>query len=219
MNTKVIIFIVFCLVLVQIVFYKLDNEPQVEQIKIEEFEKSSPILSKNEIDFLDFFKKLNRELMHLKDDGNFRNYIKKNQNKIEVQNHFIHLLEELPQVFQIRYINNNGDELIKAERNKNMLFITPINKLQNKKHRYYFKEIMSLHHSDMWLSKIDYNMENGVIKIPKKKTLRVGIPIFSDNKKDGLLIVNILIDNFAIEEGAFLNSFKKNSHKNIFISF
>lgn len=219
MNVKIILIVVFSLLIFQFVFYKMQDEKKVEKIAIEEFEKESPLISKKQMKFLSFIKRLDEELMHLRDDENFREFVKNDTKKEFVEKHFIHILEQLPELFQLRYINNDGFEIIKARFENNMIYLIPKNKLQDKSHRYYYKEIMQLDETKMWLSKIDFNMENGVIEEPKKLTLRVGIPVFVEGFKDGFIIANISMDNFDIQDGEFLQSFRNNTEKNIFISF
>lgn len=107
---------------------------------------------------------------------------------------------------QLRYLNNEGDEVIRIER-KDLLsqpLITPKTKLQNKKNRYYFDEIRKLPANKICFSDIDLNVEHGKVDVPHVPTLRIGIPIFIDNKREGMLILNIfmyeLLKNLELEE-------------------
>lgn len=97
-------------------------------------------------------------------------------------------------VMQLRYLDNNGLEKLRIERARSGLEPTliPKYKLQNKSHRYYFKEIIKLDDREKsWYSKIDLNIEHHQIEKPIKPVLRIGIPVFSKNKKVGVLIINI----------------------------
>ena len=49
--------------------------------------------------------------------------------------------------------------------------------LQNKKDRYYFQDTMTLEKGQIFISKLDLNMENGVLEQPIKPMLRLGTPV------------------------------------------
>jgi diguanylate cyclase (GGDEF)-like protein/PAS domain S-box-containing protein len=75
-------------------------------------------------------------------------------------------------------------------------FLVISDKLQNKKDRYYFDAINKLKKDEFWYSDIDLNIEHGKIEIPIKPVLRLGTPFYHKNKKVGILIINIFMQNF-----------------------
>jgi len=99
---------------------------------------------------------------------------------------------------QLRFIDNSGVEKIRIDRKEfaSSPFLVVSDKLQNKKDRYYFKEINKLKKGDFWYSNIDLNIEYGKIEIPIRPVLRLGTPFYHNNKKVGILIVNIFMQNF-----------------------
>jgi len=216
---KGIALFVLCIVVLQFAIYTILDKPTVETIKIEEFENAQPILSPDEANFKEFFSLLDKELMLLKNSGYFKDFVKEDIYGVEVDSLFLDILKKIPQLYQLRYIDQKGDEIIRAQRNQNTTHLIPKNQLQNKKHRYYFKDIMDTSNNRMWLSKVDNNIENGIVDFPKKKTLRIGIPILVKNKKKGILIANVKMEQFNLEDGEFLQSFRTDVLKHIFIAF
>lgn len=219
MKIKSIILFVACLGLLQLGIYIIQDRNTVETIKIEDFEQEQPLLTEDEKKFKEFFEYLDKELMLLKNSAFFRNFVKEDMYAVEVEDLFLHILKEIPELYQLRYIDKQGNEIIRAERKHNSLYLLPKNKLQNKKHRYYFKDIMQSTDNKMWLSKIDQNIENGIVDFPKKRTLRIGIPILVNNVKKGILVANIRMEQFHLEDGEFLQSFRTDFLKNIYIAF
>ncbi len=102
---------------------------------------------------------------------------------------------------QIRYIDADGYERIRINYSADGSKIVEQQDLQNKKDRYYFTETIKLEEGQIYISKLDLNIENGEIEQPIKPMIRIATPIFSDNgEKKGIIIVNYyaknLIDNF-----------------------
>ncbi len=98
---------------------------------------------------------------------------------------------------QIRFIDLNGDELIRFNRMENQINKVASDDLQNKSERYYFLDAVELEAGQVAISKIDLNIENGQIEIPFKPTLRISAPVFdSNNQRIGVLVVNYLANHF-----------------------
>jgi len=100
-------------------------------------------------------------------------------------------------IMQLRYIDASGTEVIRIDRDKKTpdLLIIPENKMQNKKHRGYFKETSLLMANQFWHSNINLNIEHGKIEKPIKPTFRVATQLVVENQFKGIVIVNVLFDN------------------------
>ena len=96
---------------------------------------------------------------------------------------------------QIRYLNKEGKELIRINNVDGVGVIVDQSLLQNKSDRYYFIETMKLSKDDMYISKIDLNVENGVVAIPYLPTIRFSMPIYDKfNQRQGMVIINYRAD-------------------------
>jgi len=111
---------------------------------------------------------------------------------------FLDIAKTSSNVMQLRYIDKNGNEVIRIERNNPNQEAIVVDKqyLQNKADRYYFKEIMRLRDGEYWYSKLDLNIEYGKIEMPIKPVLRIGTPYYYKGKKEGILIINIFMEDF-----------------------
>ncbi len=118
-----------------------------------------------------------------------------------------HSIEELEQIFftvagsqsaisQIRLLSKDGQEMIRVNSGKTeeTTFLVPKDKLQNKSNRDYFQFVSMMKQQEIWYSKIDLNIENGKIEIPYVPTFRVAMPLFKDSVFNGMLIVNMNLD-------------------------
>ncbi len=92
---------------------------------------------------------------------------------------------------QIRFIDTDGMEKIRINYNQGNPVIVYKEDLQFKGNRYYFQDTFRLTRGEVFFSPLDLNVENGVVEIPKKPIIRVGIPVFNtDGTKKGIIIVN-----------------------------
>jgi diguanylate cyclase (GGDEF)-like protein/PAS domain S-box-containing protein len=106
---------------------------------------------------------------------------------------------------QIRFIDKDGMEVIRVNFNDGSPSVVPPDKLQNKKHRYYFSEAIILDKGEVYTSPLDLNIENRQIELPLKPMIRFSTPVFdSDNNKIGIIVLNY-------QANRLLKAFKKNA--------
>lgn len=92
---------------------------------------------------------------------------------------------------QVRYIDNDGVEVVRANFNDGNPEIVPTDRLQNKCGRYYFKQAVDLEPGDIYLSKFDLNVEVGEMESPVKPVLRFAAPVRDvSGVRRGLVVIN-----------------------------
>jgi len=202
-----------------VAIYTIRDKTVIEKIALKDFDFIFSPLTKNEKNFENLFQSLNKEMSSLKKNTYFQNFVKDKADKKKVETLFLEIVEKIPELHQLRFIYKDGKEIIRAQRDQGVSFLVEEEKLQNKKHRYYFTNIMQSNTNQMWLSKIDENIENNVIDSPNEKTLRVGIQVLVDDIKEGILVANIKMEKLNISEGKFLESFRMDMNKNIYIAY
>lgn len=126
-------------------------------------------------------------------------------------------LEELWRVYadsrqvydQIRYLDADGNELIRVDYDEKGSVIAPKEKLQNKRDRYYFQQTIQMDKGQIYLSPMDLNIENGAIELPINPVIRLAKPVFDANgEKKGIVILNysasdVLTQIDSIASGSF----------------
>lgn len=98
----------------------------------------------------------------------------------------------------VRFIGiaNDGKELVRVKNINDQITILTESQLQNKEHREYFKDIISLKDNDLYISDINLNRENGEIEKGEIPVIRAARPIFdSDNKIFGFVIINKIMSH------------------------
>lgn len=107
---------------------------------------------------------------------------------------FQSVLRSKPYYFQIRYIGvaDGGREMVRVQRWGNVLQTTPVNQLQQKGDRLYFKRGAQLRAGEIYLSDIELNREYGRIMEPYLPTWRIVVPVFADDMNDlfGMIVIN-----------------------------
>jgi signal transduction histidine kinase len=97
---------------------------------------------------------------------------------------------------QIRYIDETGQEIVRINRDGQKISATPTAELSNKRNRYYFIKASQLSAGDIYLSKLDLNVENNIVEVSYVPTLRIATPVFSDTgKRKGIIILNYNAQN------------------------
>ncbi len=96
---------------------------------------------------------------------------------------------------QIRYIDANGNEALRVEQGADGAVRIADDKLQSKKASYYFTDTLRLSDRGIFISRIDLNVENGLIQTPRKPMIRVATPVYDiAGKATGILVLNYLGD-------------------------
>lgn len=135
-------------------------------------------ISHNEI-FIDFIKNGKKDYKHV--DSLFETIMLSNSNYM-----------------QLRYIDKNGQEIIRIDRKDIHTKPTLIAKenLQNKAQRYYFEKSMNIKQDEIWFSKIDLNIEHEKIEEPIKPVLRVAHQVHVGSSLEGIVIINIFMKEY-----------------------
>lgn len=94
---------------------------------------------------------------------------------------------------QIRYIDKNGNEIIKIKYDGVNAYRVDDDTLENKKDRYYFIKTENIKYDQIYISPMDLNMKNNSIEKPFKPVIRFSTPVYSkDGNFDGIIILNYL---------------------------
>ncbi|EGU38847.1 hypothetical protein VII00023_05937 [Vibrio ichthyoenteri ATCC 700023] len=106
----------------------------------------------------------------------------------------IELISNRKEIYdQIRYLDLDGNEIIRVNFNEGRPNIVAQHNLQNKHHRYYFQEVVGLKCRRIYISPLDLNMEHGQIEMPFKPMIRFSTPVFNEKgEKQGVVIINYL---------------------------
>ncbi len=102
---------------------------------------------------------------------------------------------------QIRFIDSNGDEKIRINYSREKgAYVVESSELQNKKDRYYFTDTINLEEGQVYISKLDLNIENDAIEVPYKPMIRFGAPVYDQHHQlMGIVMLNYLAENLIDE--------------------
>lgn len=94
---------------------------------------------------------------------------------------------------QIRWIDQNGMEVVRVDYVQGKSRIVPAGELQNKGQRYFFTDAFRLNPGEVYISPFDLNIEHSSIEVPYKPMIRVATPIADRHgRKRGIIILNYL---------------------------
>lgn len=172
-------------------FHYIRYNMELQRIASEESNRA--VLGVNSV--VQQFSSIITDLQYLGISGYLNNYL---QSRKEKEKDILALelltLTRTKKVYdQIRFLNSDGDEVIRVNGNFGQPVIVADADLQNKKNRYYFRDTMLLDCKGIFVSPLDLNMENGAIERPLKPMLRFGMPICDSlGKKEGVILFNYL---------------------------
>jgi PAS domain S-box-containing protein len=93
---------------------------------------------------------------------------------------------------QIRYLDENGNEMVRVDWDGRQTRVAPRAELQNKADRSYFQATMKLRDGQVYISAVDLNREAGRIVLPYQPTIRLATPIFNrQGQRRGIVILNV----------------------------
>lgn len=165
--------------------------------------------------FLQQLNHASRDLLILRNNHHFKDHdILSSVNRAQLEQDYANFISIKNFYTQIRILDLTGKELLRVHRDKHNVAIVSAEQLQDKSHRYYFKQAIKMNPSAIFISPLDLNFENGEIEHPFKPMIRLASVLMGPKgTKIGLLIVNL--------EGAHLlgqlDNISKNSSGNIML--
>ncbi len=170
-------------------------EHSAEQLALENAIKKA---NERENVFKQFIISSEDTLKSLRDLKAFNQYLNDPTDTTDLQNIFLAFSKSHNLFMQLRFINKDGYEIIRVDRDKehSIPYIVSKNRLQNKSNRCYFSSSKSKPLEEVWFSDLDLNIEHGAIEIPYRPTLRAVLPIKYNNQFGGIIIINYLTEEF-----------------------
>ncbi|MGE4587005.1 MAG: ATP-binding protein [Mangrovibacterium sp.] len=100
------------------------------------------------------------------------------------------LLRQKRNYYQFRFLNKEGAEVFRMEREQGMPVMVPPDRLQDKSRRYYFREAIKLEEGSIYVSPFDLNVENEELEKPLRPMIRICTPVFYSEEKIGINVLN-----------------------------
>lgn len=193
--------IVIVLLIIISVFFGIYTATYIRRDKIKDFQYTTQSKSEEAVEFL---RSIEKDIIFLNNNIFLSNLIDAMERKDTAQiNHCKFEVEMLFKTFsesrriydQIRYIDITGHEIVRVDIEGKDAYVVPQEELQDKGHRYYFKEAVKLDEGNIYVSELDLNREEGLIEAPYKPMLRYAIPVLDREKQTrGILVLNVLAD-------------------------
>ena len=190
-------FILYGLILVfftQLVLFKL----QERELKVNSMTKASETFDERNKTFKRYIHNTDLKILSIKNSKTFDDYLSNKQSTSLINSLFLDIASSSDNIMQLRYIDKNGMEKIRIDRKHfaSTPYLVKKENLQDKSDRYYFQETLNSGENIFWYSKLDLNMEHKEIEKPIKPVLRIGLTVYHEGKKNGILIINIFMKKF-----------------------
>ncbi len=177
-------------VLLMLLFYLFSNW-LIEKKEIEQFRNESYLQAESKEKYLALYlDKLSRSLKSIAFNPYFMSYVIDPKYINSAEFLFLTIMLEHDDYMQLRFLDSNGVEKLRFDRDGIGSYPYKKAYLQDKSDRYYFKETAKLPEGEIYTSKIDFNIENGKVVQPFVPVFRVSIPIYFKDKFMGILTIN-----------------------------
>ena len=173
-----IIFIVFAIILsiidigVQKIFFGDNAQKIALHNAVYKSQEREEIIKK-------FLFQSEQTLHSLRQLDSFKKYLQSGEGEKSLENIFLSYAISQTSFMQLRFIDKNGFEKIRIDRDKEKLqpYIISKNQYQNKSNRYYFVDSKIKPLEKVWFSALDLNTEKGEVEVPYRPTIRAMLPI------------------------------------------
>jgi signal transduction histidine kinase/DNA-binding response OmpR family regulator len=147
--------------------------------------------------FEHFLRLSENQLNSIKKSNYFKEFLNSG-NEDKAKDLFLAIARSSPDIMQLRYIDKDGNEIIRVDREKmaSPVSLVPKEQLQNKRNRYYFDNSLSMPLDKVWFSNLDLNIENKKVQLPFTPTIRAILPIQKDSSFNGIIIINYFMEDF-----------------------
>ncbi|WP_319559925.1 sensor domain-containing diguanylate cyclase [Marispirochaeta sp.] len=133
------------------------------------------------------------DTLYLSSSEILRYYLNGSADRESVASNFLTFARSRRIYDQIQFLDMKGNEVVRINHHQGYYTAVEDDALQNKIHRYYFQESARLERGEMYLSRLDLNVENEEIELPYKPMIRVGTSVFDENgRKRGVVVLNLL---------------------------
>ena len=173
------------------ILFALEKESRLEQSASEERAN----LDHQKVLIQKAFENINSDLKILASLNELELFLETGDNhaKYLIEKEYIVFMHQKRVYDQIRYLGEDGMEILRVNYNFGIPVIVPGDELRSKKDRPYFFETMALKRGQIFVSPFDLNIENGKIEIPYKPVIRFATPVFNSQlQKKGIVVLNYL---------------------------
>lgn len=178
----------------------------VQQLRLQDavdIEKGKSVLELKQQGFKNSLSHFESLLHAVSSNRFFLDYLKEStpqnyQNSIDT---FCTVVQSDQHIMQLRYLDESGQERIRIDRTEadGLPVRVEGDALQDKSDRDYFLKSSRNPAGQLYISRLDLNIEHGKIEVPYKPVLRFALPVFEKGKRRGIVIVNIFMENILQE--------------------
>ncbi|RUM35302.1 MAG: hypothetical protein DSY58_07130, partial [Desulfobulbus sp.] len=145
--------------------------------------KLSDKVSLYSLEVQDFLKNVSNDLFYLRDSVTLNSLVNalagddilNSSTAVKnLEKDFLAFSKQKKIYYQVRFLNADGMEVVRVDRNEGESTIIAKNRLQNKKTRYYFADTAKLGHGKLMISPLDLNRERGEVERPLRPVIRYG---------------------------------------------
>lgn len=186
--------------------FNLELTKNKELVVGEQLQKSNTIIYVIQ----DLLKEAESDLMVIKNSDEMNKYLDESsqENLMEAENLFIRIASNKKDFDQIRYIDNDGMEIIRVINSDEGSYLVEPDLLQERLYKSCYLNTSKLKKGEVYVSAMELNKIDDAIEVPYKPVLRIATPLYNtDDEYSGVLVINYMAgDLLRIVNEQFDNS-------------
>lgn len=179
------------LMLIWIIINIYNLNMQKENIKNNLIERNE-LTDSNTASLIDkYMEEIVENLKVVRDSNEFTPFFKEESeiSKEELSALFSRFMKNKKEYNQIRYINEKGQEILRANNNGEITAVMD-GQEEDKSEYAHFSETMSLAFDEVFISSLELNVENRSQIKPYEPVVSFATPIYAGNRKKGIIVIN-----------------------------
>ncbi len=99
--------------------------------------------------------------------------------------------------FKLRYIDADGIEKIRINYSADGSYTSELKELENKSDRYYYQDAITLGQNQIYISRLDLNVEDGAVELPIHPVIRLAKTVYDNTGNlEGIIVLSYDAMNF-----------------------
>ena len=188
---KILLPMLLVLAIVLWIFYQSD----VKQLRVSTESNNKQVIHLASQSIADEQSMLQGDVLYLSEHSSLHQWLdtRSNSAKLHLADDLLNFTRQRKIYDQVRFVDENGHEVVRINWNSGKPEIVKQDKLQNKINRYYVRDSLSLDKGEIYISPFDLNIENQQIEQPLKPMIRIATSVFDHaGHKRGVIILNYL---------------------------
>jgi len=191
-----LLFVVLLVFLITDGYFNLDRDIKISSADAVDIIDRRMVSLLSEVNIFPQF--VGHDLIFLSKLSSLKKVISSGEVSEDLENDFLEFIKQSTSYYQLGYIDNEGNEILKLEYNGRNYRIIPREELGNKRNEDYFVETSKFNEREVFISQINLNsIEGNIENLDYFPVILSSVPLFSESgERAGVIFLSFYADYF-----------------------